>query len=63
MDARTAADGPADGLPAGPEPFAGRGAELSALRAEAARPAAAGSCRVLVGADRPGAGRTGPARR
>ncbi|MEU8513367.1 tetratricopeptide repeat protein [Kitasatospora sp. NPDC048722] len=44
-------------LPAGPTVFAGRRAELAALRAAAARPAA-GRSPVLVLAGRPGSGRT-----
>ncbi|MEV7028076.1 AAA family ATPase, partial [Kitasatospora sp. NPDC093558] len=44
-------------LPAGPAVFAGRRAELAALRAAAARPAA-GRSPVLVLAGRPGSGRT-----
>ncbi|WP_181442337.1 AAA family ATPase [Streptomyces tateyamensis] len=50
------------GLPPGPEPFAGRAAELAALRAQVAAPAGAG-CRVLVVAGRPGSGRSALARR
>lgn len=46
-----------DRLPAGPAVFAGRRAELAALRAAATRPAA-GRCPVLVLAGRPGSGRT-----
>ncbi|MFF7637432.1 AAA family ATPase [Kitasatospora sp. NPDC008050] len=62
MDARPAPDGPVAGLPPGPEPFAGRAAELAALRTEAGRPAGA-CCRVLVVSGRPGSGRTALARR
>ncbi|WP_157537547.1 AAA family ATPase [Kitasatospora azatica] len=61
MDARPAAEGPVAGLPPCPEPFAGRTAELAALRAQAARPAGP-ACRVLVVAGRPGSGRTALAR-
>ncbi|WP_195911129.1 tetratricopeptide repeat protein [Streptomyces kaniharaensis] len=46
-----------DRLPAGPTVFVGRRAELAALRAAAARPAA-GRSPVLVLAGRPGSGRT-----
>lgn len=62
MDARPAPDGPVAGLPPGPEPFAGRAAELAALRTEAGRPAGA-ACRVLVVSGRAGSGRTALARR
>lgn len=53
--------GVAVALPPDPVPFVGRRSELAALRAEAAgsaAPAAAGRCRVLVVAGRPGSGRT-----
>ncbi|MFE5581662.1 AAA family ATPase [Kitasatospora sp. NPDC056531] len=49
-------------LPAGPTLFAGRRAELAALRAAAARPVS-GRCPVLVLAGRPGSGRTALAAR
>ncbi|MDH6118999.1 tetratricopeptide (TPR) repeat protein [Kitasatospora sp. GAS204A] len=62
MDARPAPDGPVAGLPPGPEHFAGRAAELAALRAEVRRPPGDG-CRVLVVTGRPGSGRTVLARR
>ncbi|GAB2744322.1 tetratricopeptide repeat protein [Kitasatospora kifunensis] len=62
MDARPAPGGLVVGLPPGPEPFAGRAAELAALRNEARRPADAG-CRILVISGRPGSGRTTLARR
>ncbi|MFJ9841824.1 AAA family ATPase [Kitasatospora sp. NPDC101155] len=49
-------------LPAGPTVFAGRRAELAALRAAATRPVS-GRCPVLVLAGRPGSGRTALAAR
>ncbi|MFE0461316.1 AAA family ATPase [Kitasatospora sp. NPDC058965] len=49
------------GLPPGPEPFAGRSAELAALRGRAAAPVADG-CRVLLVTGRPGSGRSALAR-
>ncbi|MEV7601839.1 tetratricopeptide repeat protein [Kitasatospora sp. NPDC089797] len=51
-----------DRLPAGPALFAGRRAELAALRAAAAR-RVSGRCPVLVLAGRPGSGRTALAAR
>ncbi|MFI9273887.1 tetratricopeptide repeat protein [Kitasatospora sp. NPDC052896] len=56
MDARPHDEAVA-ALPGGPEPFAGRGPELAALRAQAARPAG-GRCRLVVVTGRPGSGRT-----
>ncbi|GAA1988132.1 tetratricopeptide repeat protein [Kitasatospora viridis] len=58
MDARPA---PVQG--AGPEPFAGRSAELAALTAQLRAPATGRGCRVLLVVGRPGAGRTALARR
>ena len=51
-----------DRLPAGPALFAGRRAELAALRAAATR-RVSGRCPVLVLAGRPGSGRTALAAR
>ncbi|MFE9425836.1 hypothetical protein ACFYNO_23040 [Kitasatospora sp. NPDC006697] len=58
MDARPA---PARG--AGPEPFAGRSAELAALAAQLRTAAPGPGCRVLLVAGRPGSGRSVLARR